>query len=357
MAYNGVFLVSANMSASCLLPEFDIHQAGEIAGRLFALDGPLKLLHGERDLNYRITDTRGRFVFKIANADETRATLDCQHRVFERLQQQRVFPLVACALESINGQQIETIEDSRGRQHYCRVLPFLEGRMWSEFELSSPGLLRDLGSNLARLDQALEGFTHPGLERPLLWNMETTALTLDTYKPLLANDSERQLVEHFERGYLERVTAVQDQLPRCVIHNDANRENVIVDDSASQVTSIIDFGDMIYSWRVLEPAIAATYAMLEQPDPIACAQALLGGYHRQLALNESEIGIIYDLIGMRLCMSMCICAHQQRLEPDNTYLSIDVQQSRQLLERLRDISWPDAREQMLAACAKSQSDG
>ena len=27
---------------------------------------------------------------------------------------------------------------------------------------------------------------------------------------------------------------------------------------------------------------------------------------------------------MRLCMSVCICAHQQRLQPDNAYLSIDL---------------------------------
>ena len=353
MTYNGVFLISTDMSDSCVLPEFDIHQAAEISRRLFALDGPLKLLHGERDLNYRITDARGVFVFKIANAEEARATLECQHRVFERLQQYQVFPLIACALESVNGREIETVEDSRGRQHYCRVLPFLEGRMWSEFDLSSAALLQDLGSNLARLDQALEGFEHPGLERPLLWNMETTALTLDIYKPLLGSDSDRSLVEHFERGYLQRVLAVQEQLPRRVIHNDANRENVIVDDSGQRVISIIDFGDMIHSWTVLEPAIAATYAMLEQPDPMACAQALLRGYHQQLPLSEPEIGIMFELIGMRLCMSLCLCAHQQRLEPDNTYLSLDVQQSRELLERLREISWSDARAQMLAACAKS----
>jgi len=339
------------MSDSCLLPEFNSTECADIARRLFALEGPLKLLYGERDLNHLITTDSGKFVFKIANADEARGMLDCQHRVFERLKQNQVFPLIACARKSVNGREIETVQDAQGREHFCRVLPFLEGRMWSEFEISSPELLQDLGASLATLDHALQGFSHPGIERPLLWNMETTAVTLATYKPLLADDSERELVEHFESGYLKRVPAAQNQLPRQVIHNDANRENVVVDDSGKRVLSVIDFGDMIHSWRVLEPAIAASYAMLGQPDPIASAQALVAGYHGKLALNATETGLLLDLIGMRLCMSVCLCAHQQRLEPDNTYLSNDVQASWELMERLRSITWSEARDAMQAACA------
>jgi hypothetical protein len=339
------------MSDSCLLPEFDASEIATLAQRLYALRGPMKLLHGERDLNYRISDARGKFVFKIANADESRDMLDCQHQVFERLRREQVFPLIACALESINGKQIETLQDAHGRNHYCRVLPYLEGRMWSGIAVSGDELLQDLGANLARLDRALNGFTHPGLERPLLWNMESTAVDLEAYKPLLANDDERQLVEHFESGYLTRVMALQEQLRRGVIHNDANRENVIVDDSGSRVTSIIDFGDMIHSWLVLEPAIGAAYAMLEQPDPMASAAAVVRGYHRVVALTESEIGLIFDLIGMRICMSVCLCAHQQRLEPDNAYLSIDLQQSWDLLRRLESIRWTEARDRMMAACS------
>jgi Ser/Thr protein kinase RdoA (MazF antagonist) len=345
------FSIPVAMSDSCLLPQFDAAQTAAIAQRLFALQGPMKLLHGERDLNYRISDARGRFVFKIANADESPDMLDCQHQVFERLQRERVLPLVACALESVNGKQIEIVEDAAGRQHYCRVLPFLEGRMWSDFEVSSPELLQDLGSKLAALDRALAGFAHPGLERPLLWNMETTGVALAAYKPLLANDDERKLVEHFESGYLARVLAVQGQLRRGVIHNDANRENVIVDESGKRVTSIIDFGDMIHSWLVLEPGIAATYSMMGQPDPMASALALVRGYHQSMALTETEIGLLFDLIGMRLCMSVCLCAHQQRLEPDNAYLSIDVQDSWNLLRQLESISWSAARDRMMAACS------
>ena len=91
-----------------------------------------------------------------------------------------------------------------------------------------------------------------------------------------------------------------------------NRGNVLVDEAGLQVISIIDFGDMLNSWLIVEPAIAATYAMHGQADPLASAQTLLRGYHQTLPLTTTEISLVFDLMCMRLCMSVCICAHQQR---------------------------------------------
>jgi len=338
------------MSDSCLLPEFDVTEVAEIAWRLFALEGPMKQLHGERDLNFLIDDARGKFVFKIANAQESPAMLECQHQVFQRLAEAQVFPQVATALASVNGDLIETARAVQDNEHYCRALPFIDGHLWADFDESKPELLADLGQRLGLLDQALAGFSHPGLERPLLWNMELALPVLEDYKPLLSSAAERSLVEYFESGFRERVLPVQNELRRAVIHNDANRQNVIVDDKGQQVLSIIDFGDMLNLWLVVEPAIAAAYAMLDEPDPLRAAQALVGGYHRALPLTDTEIGLVFDLICMRLCMSVCICAHQRRLEPDNDYLSIDEQQSWDLLGRLQDISYSDAHDAFREAC-------
>ena len=338
------------MSDSCVLPAFDTSEAAAIAQRLFGLEGPLKPLNGERDLNFLIATPRGKFVFKIANALESPAMLECQHLVFQRLADAEVFPLVATALTSLNGRLIESVSDAQGIDHCCRVLPFLQGRVMADIVDLKAAVLEDLGRRLALLDKALEGFTHAGLERPLLWNIEQALSVLENYKPLLASDAQRALVEHFETGFREHVVPVQAQLRRAVIHNDANRGNVLVDEAGLKVTSIIDFGDMMNSWLVVEPAIAATYAMHGQADPLASAQTLLRGYHQTLPLTTTETSLMFDLMCMRLCMSVCICAHQQRLEPDNEYLSIDAEESWELLEVLRGVSYDDASAMMLAAC-------
>jgi len=338
------------MSDSCLLPVFNTTEAADIAQRLFGLEGPLKLLNGERDLNFLIATEHGKFVFKIANALESPAMLECQHLVFQRLADAEVFPLVATALASVNGGLIETVSDTQGIEHCCRVLPFLEGRVMAEIADLKAQVLTDLGRRLALLDKALDGFTHAGLERPLLWDMEQALNVPENYKPLLASDKQRLLVEHFEHGFRKRVVPAQAQLRRTVIHNDANRGNVLVDEGGLQVVSIIDFGDMVNSWLVVEPTIAATYAMLDQTDPLGSAQTLLRGYHQTLPLTPTEVSLVFDLMCMRLCMSVCICAHQQRLEPDNEYLSIDAQESWDLLGELQEVAYDDAHAMMMAAC-------
>jgi Ser/Thr protein kinase RdoA (MazF antagonist) len=333
-----------------VLPDFDLSEAGEIARRLFALDGPIKPLDGERDLNFLIGNERERYVFKIANAEESPAMLECQHQVFQLLADAQVFPQVATARPSINNNLIECVRSKTGSEHACRVMPFIEGRMLSRVGNLEPELLEDLGRHLARLDLALESFSHPALERPLLWRMDNALDVLESFKSLLVSGPRRDLVDYFESGYRTRVLPKQEELRRAVIHNDANRANVLVDESGLRVVTVIDFGDMIETWLVIEPVIAATYAMLDQSGPLDKAAAVLRGFHAELPLKPVEIDLVYDFICMRLCTSVCINAHQIALEPDNEYLNVDIEPTWKLLAQLRSTHPREFRLKMRSAC-------
>ena len=324
------------MTDNCLLPEFEAGEAAEIAHRLFALDGPIRQLDGERDLNFLIGVPGERWVFKIANLEESPAMLECQHQVFERIAAARVFPATVTARQSVNGKTIETVHDALGRTHVCRVLPFVEGRLLREIENPSLDLYTDIGGRLALLDRALEGFTHPALERPLLWKMDIAPQIVDSYSPLL-DDESRALVDHFADGYRRRVVPRLAQLRRAVIHNDANRNNLVVDESGSQLLSIIDFGDMVESWLAVDPSLAATYVMLDRAAPLESAAALFAGYCEHMPLQPAEIETVFDFICMRLCMSLCIGAHQSAQQPDNSYLGTDLDSVLSLLGELRGI--------------------
>ena len=332
------------MSDSCVLPEFDEREAAAAAARLFELRGPIKRLDGERDLNFLIGEPGARCVFKIANLQEDIGMLECQHLVFERLADRQVFPAVALARESVNGERIETLQSRTGERHYCRVLPFIEGRLLGDLDNLEVGLLKDIGLRLARLDLALGSFSHPALERPLLWKMDSALDVLESFKPLLKSETQRAQVEFFETAYRGRVLPRLPELRRGVIHNDANRGNVLVDSDGRRVQSIIDFGDMVTSWLVVEPVLAATYVMLDQPDPLPLAAAVLRGYDAELPLQPVELELAFDFICMRLCMSVCINAHQIALEPDNEYLNVDVASTWQLMQHFRDLDPAEARD-------------
>lgn len=328
------------MSTSCELPRFTTAQAEQWIARLFKLEGRLTTLAGERDLNFLLNHETGRFVFKIANETESLLMLECQHEVFQRLLKDSVFRHQTLPLVSINGKTIETVFDSKGKSYLCRMLPFVEGRLFSEINPHFPELLYDLGRTLGRLDKSLQDFRHSALDRPLLWKIHEALEPISRFKTMLASDQKRDLIEHFEKQFRQRVLPLEGSLRRSAIHNDANDNNVLVSSPSpwnQTVASIIDFGDMVYSWTVAEPAIAAAYAMLDKAHPLDSAVAIVKGYNDQLPLTEQEIRVLFDLICMRLCMSVCICAYQRSLEPDNEYLSISEQPAWDLLEKLRHI--------------------
>ena len=140
------------MTEICILPDFSTDQAAEIIERLYGLHGTLKVLNGERDLNFLLHTENGQYVFKIANQDESYGILECQHQVLQRLQEYRVMPHGASSIESVNGRVIEVIISESDIHHFCRMLNYVEGKLLSSINPHSPELLEDLGKTRAQSD-------------------------------------------------------------------------------------------------------------------------------------------------------------------------------------------------------------
>jgi len=341
------------MTISCELPAFSIGQATLVARDLFGIEGTLECLNGERDLNFRLSTNSSRYVLKIANQNEAYGMLECQHQVFERLAVAKVMQQQALSIKSLNNKVIETVISDIGISHYCRVMHYIEARLLCELSVYTPKLLRDIGNTLAKLDHALQDFNHESLHRPLIWNMCKALDTLKSFKPMLASAAKRALVDHFESRFRNTVLPLQGELSKGVIHNDANDNNILVSGDITgpqRVCSIIDFGDMVYSWLAVEPAVAAAYAMFNQDKPVEIAAAIVQGYHQYLPLQEADIAVLFELICMRLCMSVCICAHQQSIQPGNQYLSISEQPAWNLLYQLESISQETVHNMFRDAC-------
>lgn len=102
--------------------------------------------------------------------------------------------------------------------------------------------------------------------------------------------------------------------------------------------SIFDFGDALYTATVNELAIAAAYAILHKPDPLAAAAHLVRGYHAAHPLTPEEVSLLFSLIAMRLCVSVTMSAYQRTQEPDNEYLQISAAPAWQTLASLAQTS-------------------
>jgi 4-aminobutyrate aminotransferase-like enzyme/Ser/Thr protein kinase RdoA (MazF antagonist) len=323
-------------------PDFDVDSAVRLAADLYGLDARAGSLPSERDQNFLLDDGSGeRFVLKIANSLEDRSLLEAQNAAMDQVS--GVSTLCQKVLPTVSGEAIAKIGTEAGAVHFVRLVTYLPGTPLGSVERHSPELLRDLGRAVAEVDRALIDFDHPALHREFHWDLRIGPEICGRYEPLIADPELRSLVSDLRDDYEKTVAPLLPRLAKSAIHNDANDYNVLVGGgvdvfSRNQcVTGLIDFGDMVHSYRVGGLAIACAYAMLEKPDPLSVAAEIVRGYHQIIPLDETELSVHFGMIRMRLLMSVAIAAHQQSQRPDDEYLAISQAPIRKTLPELARI--------------------
>jgi 4-aminobutyrate aminotransferase-like enzyme/Ser/Thr protein kinase RdoA (MazF antagonist) len=320
---------------------FTIEDAERVAREVYGARVKARPLPGERDTNFYLETEQGRaFVLKIAPAGEQWETLDLQNQALEHLSVQDETLTLPRVCATPAGETIEVVRDRQGVEHFVRMLTYVPGRLFARSRPHSPELLRSLGNWLGRLDNALLGFEHPAAARALKWDLRQ-ADWIREYLHSIASPERRALVRRLFSLYETEVLPALPALRQSIIHNDANDYNVLVSEAnesePGRVVSVIDFGDMVYTTTVSEVAIAAAYAMLDKPDPLAAAASVIAGYHEAFPLREDELAVLYPLICARLCVSVVNAAYQQQIEPENAYLKISEQPAWALLEQLATV--------------------
>ena len=293
----------------------------EIAEELFGIRATASQLPSERDQNFLLTDDAERkFVLKIANPRESRALLEAQNSILKHLAERLSF--CQRLVPASSGEEIATFEN-----HFVRIVNYLPGVPLAEIKPHPPGLLRDLGRKLGQLTHALADFDHPAVHRDFHWDLSNGNRILDDYGPLINEPKLRELV--FKCRFEPEIN-----LRRSVIHSDANDYNVLVDPETMIVSGLIDFGDMVYSYTVGDLAIALAYVGLDKNDPRDAARQVISGYTSEFGLLDDEREALWPLVRLRLAMSVCMAAFQQRQQPDNEYLGISQKAIVQILPRI-----------------------
>lgn len=304
-------------------PALPLDVAADLARSRFGIEGEASPLPGERDQNVRIDGLDGRrFVLKIAHPADDAALLEAQHVAMAA-----AAPLSPRPVPGMSGRTVEAIEID-GRRYLVRLLTWMDGRPLGELARRTPALFESLGRAVAAVDRALAGIDDPALHREFSWDLETAPRLLAATPEGL--DAERQaFVSHALALHAAHVAPRAAGLRRQAIHNDANDYNVLVggqDDAphsrGQTVVGLLDFGDLIWSARVHDVAVAAAYALLGQDDPLAAVAAVVRGYHETLPLDENEIASLFPLVLLRLALSVHHAARQTSARPDDPYLSI-----------------------------------
>ncbi|WP_043835151.1 phosphotransferase [Muricoccus aerilatus] len=300
----------------------------------WSLAGTLHPLGGERDRNFRLDrDGAEPLLVKLAHPDEPPAITHFQTAALLHLEAADPSLPVPRILRAAGGATALPHPARDGRPCLLRVLTYLPGVPMTA--AAGPARARALGSLAARLNRALEGFSHPADARRLVWDLRE-APRLRAFLPDIADPALRTLAEAALDRFEGHAAPILATLPGGVIHNDLNPHNVLVDpDDPARLTGLIDFGDMLRAPRLQEVATACAYLLSPEGDPFAGPRAFLAGYRAVLPLPEGEAVLLPALIATRMAMTVLITGWRSRLQPENAaYIQRNLPRARAGLETL-----------------------
>ena len=278
----------------------------------FGLIGEISQLPGERDLNFKVV-TDQVYVLKLYEAGN-RDWLELQDFALRMLE----IPGIPTPIQSKQGHFL--IDLSNGRT--ARLLQWVDGEPWAKSETDS-NLLQTLGAKIALVDKKLSTIAineknAQVLNRQFIWNLlQAGSLIAETnlIKDLVLQTAVTNVLQSFKDKVIPKLRA----LPTQVIHNDGNDYNILVDGDR---LGLIDFGDIVIAPKIAGLAVCAAYMVLEKDEPIKEILPLIRGYHMVAPLTPPELEILFDLIQVRLAMSVVNAAIQSKSAPANQYLLI-----------------------------------
>ena len=321
-------------------PVVTVDDASKVAADLYGWQAEAIALTGERDKNYLLhTQEAGDVVLKFINPAEEAAETDLQIQVLLWLAQQNCAVVVPKALRSRTGDLV--CDYTVGEQVYkVRAYTYLNGVSVAQAQMGA-ALQQSFGAQAAQLVRALEGFDHPALSRVLLWDVMHLNQLRAWAEEVLPQDEMGQFVFAYLNQFEQTILPVLQALPQQVIHGDISKSNTVASSAdASSIHGVLDFGDLCKAPRVVELAVAASYALdAETGDLQAALAGIVAAYAAVLPLSEAESALIPDLIIARLVQRIEISEWRASHFPNNRdYILRSNAQARQLLGQLMQVS-------------------
>ncbi len=319
------------------LQQISNHEAETIATQYFGLIGKASVLPGEIDFNFKIiTQLNEKFILKISRPSQSEDYSDFQEKLLIYLEEKGSkipFPKIR---KTLIGEYFATFNDKQNNPRKVRVLDWIEGRLWNDINPQTDDLGYCLGEIGGQTTKLLQDFNHSFASRKFDWDIANVRWTYEFQH--LFSEQQRELVQYFIAKFEGFVHDFAD-LRKSVIHNDANENNILVNGDLQhpKVITVIDFGDAVYSQTINDLAVALCYAIMDLPDPLAAAMPIVAGYHKQFALTEKELEMLYTLVAMRLIISVSKSAINKVKEPENKYLFISEKPAWELLQQWKNI--------------------
>ena len=324
------------------------------ADELFGITGTVSELGSAQDANFRIHGGDRDYVLKVANPGFGPELLQLEDAVMRhlagRLDRLQVPEVVAAR----DGAGISEV-DVDGQAHQIRVTSWLGETTLADFGYLPESVVREVGSTAAKCVEALTDFSAVALDRPSQWDNRIALEVVETLAPAIADAALRERVLDLAHTAYSLLRPVVSELGQQPIHGDLADYNLMAaGDQVGRpaVTAVIDFGDVLTSWRVGELATAVTSLLRrDHRSPVQDAALAAAGFHRVVALTESEAVALWPLIVLRAAVLTASVEQQLAIDPGNSYAQAERQLDWRILERVAEVPAGVAEEVLREALA------
>ena len=301
-------------------------QAEQILADHYGLRASATSLGSQQDKNFVVTGVDGDIigVLKVANPAFNATELEAQDLAAELIAEAEPSLRIAVPLPNLAGEKCTALTGLVDGTAYVRLLRYLPGGTLLESGYLSPAAVAGLGEVAGRVSRALEGFSHPGLDRALQWDLRYGADVVGELISHVADPSRRARIEAVARDAWSRIAPLSDQLRRQAAHLDLTDANVVISrltDGSRHPDGVIDFGDLSDSWAVSELAITVSSVLGHKgTDPTSVLPAVRT-FHEIRPLTAAEVDALWPLLVLRTAVLIVSGAQQASIDPDNDYVT------------------------------------
>jgi Ser/Thr protein kinase RdoA (MazF antagonist) len=264
-------------------------------------------LDTERDDSFRLTTPHGDRVLKVAHPADHPAAIERQLRAAEHVAEVDPAVPVQRILRTPDGRRCLQLADGR----VARMLEWIPG----DLLLNVPAGARELtalGHAFGRVTRALTSFEDGWVDAPNAWDLQAVP-RLATLAHAFPDDAVSEALSR----YNHRVVPRAGDLPVQVIHNDFNPGNVLVHAAARDfVVGILDFGDVMRSFRVADLAIALSYQLYPLGHDWSELAPMIAAFEAEVPLTSTEKSLLTTLTAARFAQRILINSWAAEREND-----------------------------------------
>ena len=306
--------------ASLPSPQVSAELALGLLAEHYGLSGTLRALGSQQDLNYRVDSDQGRFVLKICRGDYAVQELQAQHAGLKHLAE-KAGVQVPRVIGARSGADLLTLQVADQTVH-VRLLGYIDGQPLTDLDHLPGAVVAGFGRLCGEMDLALADFDHPGLTRTLQWDARHANALIAHLLPVIKDDTQRRQIADAAERAERHLQPLVDKLPVQAIHMDITDDNVVWQRDADrlwQLQGVIDFGDLIRTWRITDLSVTCA-ALLHHAggDPFYILPAVQA-YHAVNPLAHAELLALWPLIVARAAVLVLSGEQQVSIDPGNAY--------------------------------------